>query len=54
MGLAAEYCYNKLVKLSFDYIDEKDNILIVKIPDTKMHKSRSFVVIEGNNRINIS
>lgn len=45
-GLAGACRREELMKISIDDIDDKGNLLIVNIPDSKNHSSRSFVISE--------
>lgn len=43
-GLAGACRREELTYLTIDNIDDKGNLLVVKIPDTKTHTSRTFVI----------
>lgn len=54
-GLAGACRREELTKMSLDDIDDKGNVLVVKIPDSKNHTCRTFVVSnEVNNGIFLS
>ncbi|KAJ8914381.1 hypothetical protein NQ315_017471 [Exocentrus adspersus] len=48
-GLAGACRRDELAKITLDDIEEKEDIVIINIPDSKNHTSRSFVI---SNKIN--
>lgn len=48
-GIAGACRREELTKLTLDDIEDKENLLILKIPDSKNHSSRKFVVSSEDN-----
>ena len=49
IGLAGACRREELTKMSIDLINDKEDMLLVKIPDSKTHIERTFVVIGQEN-----
>ncbi|EFA12852.1 hypothetical protein TcasGA2_TC000149 [Tribolium castaneum] len=41
----------ELVAMSVDDVDDRGNVIVVNIPDTKTYKPRTFTIINGSNSI---
>ncbi|EFA08433.1 hypothetical protein TcasGA2_TC006080 [Tribolium castaneum] len=37
--------------MSVDDVDDRGNVIVVNIPDTKTYKPRTFTIINGSNSI---
>lgn len=51
IGLAGACRRDELTNMCIDHIDDKEDILIVKIPDSKTHIERTFVIIGQENLV---
>jgi integrase len=51
MGVAGGCRIGELVSMSVDDVDDRGNVLVVQIPDTKTYRPRVFTVVDGGNRV---
>ncbi|KAJ8912828.1 hypothetical protein NQ315_014411 [Exocentrus adspersus] len=51
MGVSGDSRIGELVAMSVDNIEDRGNVLVVTIPDTKTYKERIFTVVNGSNVI---
>lgn len=47
MGVAGACRKDELLKMKLDDVNDKENVLIVQVPDTKTHTSRTFTITNG-------
>lgn len=52
-GLAGACRRDELTKMTIDDIEERENLLIIRIPDSKNHTSRTFVISDEINNGNV-
>ncbi|KAJ8915477.1 hypothetical protein NQ315_003240 [Exocentrus adspersus] len=51
MGVSGGCRIGELVAMSVDNIEDRGNVLVITIPDTKTYKERIFTVVNGSNVI---
>jgi integrase len=51
MGVAGGCRISELCKMSIGDVEDRGNVLVVQVPDTKTYKQRTFTVVNGNNSV---